>query len=84
MGKLDSLFRYSEEDNSGIDLYFFDEGQLLDLDNDNVGEEEDVEHMELEGIDVALWEKKNRVCVVQQEHRLGVLSQHHESQVAGH
>ena len=34
-------------------IYFFDEGQLLDLKNDNIGEGEDGEDLELEGIDVA-------------------------------
>ena len=44
-----------------MDPQFFDEGQLLDLENDNVGKEEDAEDVELEGIDVATWEKKNRL-----------------------
>ena len=42
-----------------MDAQFFDEGQLLDLKSDNVGEEEDAEDVEVEGIDVATWEKKN-------------------------
>ena len=33
-----------------MDTHFFDEGQLLDLKNDDVGEEEDAEDVELEGI----------------------------------
>ena len=40
--------------------------------------------MELEGIDVATGEKINRLWVVQQEYRLEVLHQQHDSQVAGH
>ena len=67
-----------------MDSHFFNEGQLLDLENDNVGEEEDAEDVELEGINVATWEKKNGLWVVPQEHRLEVLPQHHDSQVAGH
>ena len=39
--------------------------------------------MELEGIDVATWEKKNGLWVGAQEHRLEVLRQHNDSQVAG-
>ena len=62
----------------------FDQGQLLDLENDDVGEEEDVEDMELEGIDVVTRKKKNELCVVPQEHRLEVLGRHRDSQVAGH
>ena len=39
--------------------HFFDEGQLPDIENDNVGEEEDAEVVELEGIDMTTWGKKN-------------------------
>ena len=53
MGKPDGLSRRSEEEKSGMDGHFFDEGQLLDLENDDVVEEEDAEDVELEGIDVA-------------------------------
>ena len=68
----------------GMDRHFFDEGQLLDLENDDVAKEEDAEDVELQGIDVATWEKKNALWVVPQEHRLEVLRQHHDWQVAGH
>ena len=44
-----------------MDGHFFDEWQLLDLENNDSGEKEDVEDMELEGIDVATWKKKNRL-----------------------
>ena len=67
-----------------MDTHFFDKGQLLDLENDDVGEEEDAEDVELEGIDVATWERKNGPWVVPQEHRLEVLRQHHDSQMAGY
>ena len=67
-----------------MNAHFFDEGQLLDLENCDVGEEEDAEDVELEGIVVATWEKKNGLWVVPQEHRLEALRQHHDSQVAGH
>ena len=67
-----------------MDAHFFDEEQLLNLENDDVGEEVDAEDVELEGIDVATWEKKNGLCVVLQEHRLEVRRQHHDSQLAGH
>ena len=73
MGQPDGLSRRSGEEKSGIDTNFFDEGQLLDLENDNVGKEENAEDMELEGIDVARWEKKNGLRVVPQQHRLEVL-----------
>ena len=56
-----------------MEEHFFDEGQLLDLETDDVGEEEDAEDEELEEINVATWQKKNRLWVVPQEHRLEVL-----------
>ena len=67
-----------------MDAYFFDKGQLLDLENYDIGEEEDAEDIELEVIDVATWEKKNGLWVVPQEHRLEVLQQHHDRQVAAY
>ena len=84
MGKPDGLSRRLGEEKSGMNAHFFDEGELMDLKNNNVGEEEDAEDVELEGIDVATWEKKNRVWVVLQEHRVEVPRQHHDSQVARH
>ena len=51
--------------------------------NHDVGEEQDVEDLELERIYMATCEKKNRLWEVPQEHRLKVLQQHHNSQVAG-
>ena len=84
MGKPDGLSRHSGEEKSGMEGQFFEEGQLLDLEEDNDGEEEDAEDVELEGIDVAGWDKKNRLWVGPEEHRLDVLRQQHDSQVAGH
>ena len=84
MGKPNGLTRRSGEEKSEIDAHLFDEGQLLDLENDNVGEEEDTEDVELQGIDVTTWKKKNCVYVVPHEHRLEVPRHHHDSQVAGH
>ena len=51
--KPDGLSRRLGEEQSGMGAHFFDEGQLLDLENDDVGEEEDAEDVELEGIDMA-------------------------------
>ena len=59
MGKPDGLSRPSGEEKSGMDAHFFNEGHLLELENDEVGKEEDAEDVELEGIDTATWEKKN-------------------------
>ena len=61
MGKLDSLSRCSVEQKYRMNAHVFKEGQLMDIENDNVGEEEDAEDVELAGIDMAMWEKKNRL-----------------------
>ena len=53
MGKPDGQFRPLGEEKSGIDTYHFDKGQLLNLHNDDIGEEEYMEYVELERIDVA-------------------------------
>src|SRR5437870_6469814 len=84
MGKPDGISRLSGEEKSAMEGQFFEEGQLLDLEEDNDGEEEDAEDVELEEIDVAGWDKKNGLWVVPEEHRLDVLKQYHNSQVAGH
>ena len=60
MGKPDGLSRHLGEEKSGMNVHYFNEGQLLELKNNNIGEEEDVEIEELEGIDVATWDKMNR------------------------
>ena len=70
MSKPDGLSRHSGEEKSEINTHFFNEGHLLDLENDNVGEEEDAEDVELAGINVATWEKKNGLWVVLQQQRL--------------
>ena len=59
MGKPDGLSRRAGKEKSEMDAYIFDEVQLLHLKNNNVGEEEGAEDVELEGIDVATCEKKN-------------------------
>ena len=79
MGKPDGLSRRSGEEKSGMEAQFFNEGQLLDLEENNNDQEEDAEDVELEGIDVANWEKKHRLWVVPSEYKLEVLRQHHDS-----
>ena len=53
MGKPDRLFMHSGEERSGMYTNCFDEGQLLDLDHDDIGEAEDVEDVELQWIELA-------------------------------
>ena len=84
MGKPDGLSRRSGEEKSSMDSKFFEDGQHLNLgedENDNEGNAEDIE---LEGIDVSKWDKRNGLWLVPEEHRLEVLRQHHDRQVAVH
>ena len=64
MGMPDGLSRRLVEEKSRIDANFFNERQLLNLENDDVGKEEDVEDVDLEVIEVATCEKKNGLWVV--------------------
>ena len=57
---------------------------MLDLENNEIGEEENADDVELKGKDVVTWGKKNRLYVVLHEYRLEVLCQQHDSQVAEH
>ena len=50
MGKPNSLFRHSREAKSRMKTHSFNEGQLLDLVNDDVENEQDTEDVALEGI----------------------------------
>ena len=59
MDNTNSLSRRSKEEKYGMDIHFFNEGQLLELENDNVVEVEDAEDVELARINMAIWEKKN-------------------------
>ena len=64
MGKLNGLSRRSGVQESGMDVKFVVQGQLLDLEeyeNDNEGNAEDIE---LEGIDVSQWDKRNGLWLV--------------------
>ena len=46
IGKPNTLSRRSGAGKSGMDANFFDERQLLDLENNDVGEEQDAKDME--------------------------------------
>ena len=67
-----------------MDAKFFEEGQLLNLGEDENDNEANAQDIELAGIDVSKWDKRNGLWLVTEEHRLEVLRQHHDSQVAGH
>ena len=67
-----------------MDAKFFKEGHLLDLGEDEHDNEGNAEDIELEGIDVSKWNTRNGLWLVPGEHRLEVLRQQHDRQVAGH
>ena len=81
MGKPDGLSRRSGEEKSDMEAKFFEDGQLLVLPHE---EEDDGDEIELQGIDVSTWEKRNELLVVPEVFKLQVLKQHHDSEVAGH
>ena len=54
MHKEDGQCGHFEKEKSVMDTHIFDEGQLLDLENDDIGKEKDVADVNLEGIDVAV------------------------------
>ena len=83
MGKPDGLSRRSGEGKSGMNAKFFEEGQLLDLGEDKNDNEGNAEDIELAGIDISKWDKRNGLWMVPEVHRLEVRRQHHDSQVAG-
>ena len=53
MCKSDMQSRRSGLEKSGMDTFYFDEGQLLDNRNDDIGEKETSEDVDSEGIHVA-------------------------------
>ena len=58
MRKPDSLSRCSGKEKSGIDAKFFEEGQLLNLVEDENDTEGNADNIELEVIDVSKWDKR--------------------------
>ena len=69
IGKLDDLSRHSMVEKSTMHIHFFDKEQVMDIKNDDLTEEEDTQDVELEGIDMARWEKRNGLWVVLLEHK---------------
>ena len=66
-----------------MDIHFINKGQLIDVENDDIEEEEEAEDVEVDGIESATLEKKKKLLAVLPEYRLEVLHQYHHSQVAG-
>ena len=83
MGKPDGLSRRSGEEGLRMEAKFFEEGHLLDLEEDENDNEGNADDIEVEGIDVSMWDKRNGLWLGPEEHRLEVLRPHHDSQVAG-
>ena len=84
MGNPNGLSRHSGEEKSAMDAKFFVEGQLPDLVEDANDDEANVGDIELEGIDASKWDKCHRLWLVTEEHRIEVLRQQHDRQVAAH
>ena len=84
MDKLNALSSGLGEEKSRMDVKCFEEGQLLDLGEDEHDNEGNADDIELDGIDVTKWDKCNGLWLVLEEHRPEVLRQHHDSQVARH
>ena len=84
MRKPDGLSRHSGQEKSAMDAKFFDEGQLLDLEEDENDNQGNADNIELDGMDHSKWDKHNGLWLVPEEHTLEMLRQHHDSQVAGH
>ena len=82
MYKPDGLSRCSGEEQSGMDAKLFQEGQLFDREDDENDNSYNADDIELEGTDLSKWAKRNGLWLVPEEHRLEVLQQHHDSQVA--
>ena len=84
MGRPDGLSRRSGEEKSGMHAKIFHEAQLLDLEEDENNNEGKAEDIKLEEMALLKWDKRNGLWLVPEEHRLEVLRQHHNSQVAVH
>ena len=84
MGKPDGQARCSVEENSGMAGKFLEVEYLLNLVEDEKYNAYNQDEIELDGIDVANCDKRKELWLVPEEHRVEVLRQHHDSQVAGH
>ena len=82
MGTPDGLCRRSVEEKSVMDAKFFQKGQLIDLVADESDNKGNRNNIELEGIGVSNWDKREELWLVSEEHGLEVLRQHHDCQVA--
>ena len=81
MDKADGLSRHLGEKKSGMEMMFFEDGQLL---VDEEDKELEVKDIDLQGIDISGWEKKDGLWVVLEVHKIDMLRQHYDSQVVGH
>ena len=63
ISKPHDLSRRSVEEKSGMDAHYVEEGQVLVLENENIGEEGGMKDVEIERVDVVTWEKKNGLWV---------------------
>ena len=79
MGKPDGLSRRSGVEKSEVDAKVFEEGQLLDLGEDENDNEYNADNIELGGIAVSKWDKCKELWLVVGQHGLEVLLQHYDT-----
>ena len=78
MRKPDSLSRDSGDEKSAMDAKYSEEGQLLDLEQDENDNERNTDDIELEEIDVSKSDKCIGLRLFPEEHRLEVLRPHYD------
>lgn len=61
ISKPDTPSKCCKEKRFEIEEHFFQESQLIDVENDDISEEENLEDVKLEDINVAMLEKKKRL-----------------------
>ena len=77
IGKPDGISRRSGEETSGMHAKFFEKGQLLNLGEDENDNEGNAGDLELEGIELSKWDKRNGLWLVPEEHRLEEIGRAH-------
>ena len=82
MGKVDVLSRLSAQEESRMDAKFFEKGQLLKVEENEKDDKGTADDIELNGIDISKWDKHKGLWLVPEGHRLELLRQHYDRQLA--
>ena len=62
-----------------MDTNIFVEEQLPDLGNNHIAEEDNGKDVELDGIEIDTWKKKNKVYVLLQQHEIEGIHQYYDN-----